>query len=137
MILNRQRRVSLDEEDLRAFATTLRRALRLSRESFAVVVVSDRRSAALNRRYRSQNQPTDVLSFAAGASPRTNGYLGDVVISAETARRNARRYGHRLEEEVKLLMVHGLLHLLGYDHESDRGRMNRREHRLRRRLGLE
>jgi len=60
-----------------------------------------------------------------------------VAISVETARRNARRYRHSAAEEVKLLILHGVLHLLGYDHETDRGQMNRREHALRRRLGLE
>lgn len=137
MIVNRQRRVSLDEEDLRGFELRLRRALRLTAERFTVALVSDRRSAALNHRYRGRRGPTDVLSFAAGDSPGENGYLGDVVISAETARRHARRYRHGSEEEVKRLMLHGLLHLLGYDHETDRGQMNRREQALRRRLGLE
>ncbi|MCH6554084.1 MAG: rRNA maturation RNase YbeY, partial [Acidobacteria bacterium] len=87
----------------------------------------------LNRRYRKRSAVTDVLSF----SLRENGYLGEVVISAPTARRQARRYRHRVEEEVKLLLLHGVLHLLGYDHETDRGQMARREHTLRRRLGLE
>ena len=137
MIVNRQRRISLEEEDLGAFATGLSRAVRLSLESLTIALVSDRRSAALNRRYRGQTQPTDVLSFPAAGSPALNGYRGDVVISVETARRHARRYRHSLEEEVKLLMVHGVLHLLGYDHETDQGQMNRREHALRRRLGLE
>ena len=74
-----------------------------------------------------------MFSFPADG----NGYLGDVVISAETARRQSRRFGHSLGEEIRLLMLHGLLHLLGYDHEKDDGQMNRRELRLRRRLGLE
>lgn len=137
MVVNRQRRVRVDEEDLGRFSAALSCLLRLRPESFTIALVSDRRSAALNRRYRGRSHPTDVLSFSAGRSPRNNGSLGDVVISAETARRNARRYRHSLEEEVKLLMVHGVLHLLGYDHETDHGRMNRREHSLRRRLGLE
>lgn len=127
----------MDEEELDRFARALGRALRLPSASVVVALVSDRRSAALNRRYRGRPYPTDVLSFAAGRSPRGNGFLGDVVISAETARRQARRYRHSLEEELKLLMLHGVLHLLGYDHETDGGRMKRREHSLRRRLGLE
>jgi probable rRNA maturation factor len=147
MIVNRQRRVSVDDEDLSVFAAALARALRLPAESFAIALVSDRTIAALNRRYRHQPRATDVLSFpferdaAAGLPPtregRANGYLGDVVISVEAARRNARRYRHSATEEIRLLMVHGVLHLLGYDHETDRGQMNRREHALRRRLGLE
>lgn len=137
MIVNRQRRVSLDEDDLGTFAARAATALRLSPDSFTVALVSDRRIAALNRRYRHAPRATDVLSFPLQAGGKRNGYQGDIVISAETARRNARRLGHGIAEEIKLLILHGLLHLLGYDHESDRGEMSRREHRLRRRLGLE
>ncbi len=133
MFANRQRRVSVDEDDLSAFLVRLRRVLRLLPESFSAVLVSDRRIQELNRRYRKRSVATDVLAF----SLRENGYLGEVVISAPTARRQARRYRHRVEEEVKLLLLHGVLHLLGYDHETDRGQMARREHTLRRRLGLE
>ena len=133
MIINCQRSIRVNAAALRRFAARLRRALRLRPDSFSVALVSDRRSAALNRRYRRRAYPTDVLSFAAEG----NGARGDVVISVPTARRNARRYRHSLEEEIKLLMVHGVLHLVGYDHETDRGQMNRREHALRRRLGLE
>jgi len=137
MIVNRQRRVPLDEGDLRAFAAELARLLRLPAESFAVALVSDRQIAALNRRYRNRPGATDVLSFPLERRRETNGYLGDVAISVQTARRNARRYRHSPGEEIKLLILHGVLHLLGYDHESDHGRMNRREHALRRQLGLE
>lgn len=132
MVINRQRRVPLSLPRLREFSERLGRRLRLSPERFAVVLVSDRRMAALERRYRGRRGPTDVLSFPAG-----NGNRGDVVISVDTAVRNARRYGHSLGQELKLLMVHGLLHLLGYDHETDQGEMDRREHVLRRGLGLE
>jgi probable rRNA maturation factor len=137
MIANRQRRVSLDEDDLGAFAARAAAALRLSPDSFTVALVSDRRIAALNRRYRRTPRPTDVLSFPLQAGGKKNGYQGDIVISVETARRNAGRLGHGAAEEIKLLILHGLLHLLGYDHERDHGEMSRREHRLRRRLGLE
>jgi len=147
MIVNRQRRVAVDEEGLRTFAARLARALRFPADSFAVALVSDRGIAALNRRYRHKAKATDVLSFplerhGKARLPPTrggqdNGCLGDVVISVETARRNSRRYRHSPAAEIKLLMLHGVLHLLGYDHETDRGQMNRREHALRRRLGLE
>jgi probable rRNA maturation factor len=137
MISNRQRRLTVDEEDLESFSQRLARAVRRSPHDFTVALVSDRRIRALNRRYRKQARPTDVLSFPLRASFPTNGYLGEVVVSLETARRNARRYRHSPEEEIKLLILHGVLHLLGYDHETDRGQMNRRERQLRRRLGLE
>lgn len=133
MLTNRQRTVSIDTGELEAFCRRLSRVAGVKPESFSIALVSDRRVAALNRRYRGRPRPTDVLSFAAHG----NGYLGDVVISAPTARRQARRYRHSVEDEIKLLMLHGLLHLMGYDHETDNGRMNRREHALRRRLGLE
>ncbi len=134
MILNRQRRRSLALAPLREFAERLARVLRLQSEAFTVTLVSDPAIARLNRRYRGRTAATDVLSFPAR---ERNGYRGDVVISVDTARRQARRYRHGLEEEIKLLALHGALHLLGYDHETDRGRMNRRERQLRRRLGLE
>ena len=133
MIANRQHGIAIDTGELEAFHRRLSRAAGVKPGSFSVALVSDGRIAALNRRYRGQPQATDVLSFAAAG----NGYLGDVVISAPTARRQARRYRHSFAEEVKLLMLHGLLHLMGYDHETDDGWMNRREHALRRRLGLE
>lgn len=133
MIVNQQRRVRVNLKALRKFLPPLSRATRVSPGDFTVALVSDRRIAALNRRYRRRARPTDVLSFAASG----NGYLGDVVISAETAQRQARQLGHSLTEEVQLLILHGLLHLMGYDHERDSGQMNRRELALRRRLGLE
>ncbi len=95
---------------------------------------------ALNRRFRGQVRATDVLAFPLhehSSASAGNGYLGDVVISLEMARRQARRLGHSLAREVQLLILHGVLHLLGYDHETDRGEMDRRERALRRRLGLE
>lgn len=137
MVVNRQRRVPIKDEDLHAFAVTLARSLRLSADSFVVALVSDRRIAALNRRYRGRPGPTDVLSFPTQRRFTPSGFLGDVVISAETARRNARRYRHSPAEEMKLLILHGVLHLLGYDHGTDQGQMHRCEHALRRRLGLE
>jgi rRNA maturation RNase YbeY len=89
---------------------------------------------ALNRRFRRQDRPTDVLAFPAGEPDR----LGDVVIAAGVARRQARDAGPALGTELRLLALHGLLHLLGYDHdgEADAGRMARIERRLRRRGGL-
>jgi probable rRNA maturation factor len=97
-----------------------------------VAVTSDARVRALNRDYRGQDQNTDVLSFPAGEK----GLLGDVVIAAGVATRQAREAGHSLQTELKVLALHGLLHLLGYDHEQDEGQMARLEQRLRRKGGL-
>jgi len=105
--------------------TFLEHALARGRE-IAVCVVSDDAIRRHNRRYRNKNEATDVLSF-----PPT-----DVLISAETARRQARRLGHSLEAELKILALHGTLHLMGHDHERDRGQMARLERIWRRRLDL-
>ena len=103
-----------------------------ARGVMTIAIVSDLRVRQLNRRYRRKNAPTDVLSFPSGDGE----YLGDVVIAAGVARRQAREAGHSLQHELRLLALHGLLHLLGYDHERDDGRMARVEARLRRRGGL-
>jgi probable rRNA maturation factor len=118
-----------------------------------VAVVSDARVRALNRKFRKKDRATDVLSFPATGLPRRPvrrsaqreggsaetaeaGYLGDVVIASGVAARQAREAGHSLATELRVLALHGLLHLLGYDHEHDDGRMARLERRLRRRGGL-
>ncbi|HEY3884639.1 MAG TPA: rRNA maturation RNase YbeY [Vicinamibacterales bacterium] len=116
-----------------------------ARGEVAIAVVSDTRMQALNTRFRHTSRPTDVLSFPAEpsrtplpASCAPHSALGDIVIAAGVARRQARRYGHPYPTELKILALHGLLHLLGYDHErhGDRSRMRRIEARLRRRGGL-
>jgi probable rRNA maturation factor len=103
-----------------------------ARGRMTVAIVPDARVQALNRQYRRMDKPTDVLSFPAGE----RGYLGDVVIAAGVARRQAKAAGHSLHTELRVLALHGLLHLLGYDHERDSGRMSRLERRLRARGGL-
>jgi probable rRNA maturation factor len=103
-----------------------------ARGALTVAIVSDARVRSLNRRFRGTDQATDVLSFPAAEA----GHLGDVVIAAGVARRQARAAGHSLPTELRVLALHGLLHLLGYDHERDDGRMARLERRLRRRGGL-
>lgn len=106
-----------------------------------VAVVSDRRMRALNRVFRGKDVPTDVLSFPTdpAASPAIAGQprlLGDIVIASGVARAQATREGHSLTTELRVLALHGLLHLLGYDHETDQGQMARVEARLRRKGGL-
>jgi probable rRNA maturation factor len=103
-----------------------------ARGAVTVAVVADTRIRRLNRRFRRTDRPTDVLSFPSGEP----GSLGDIVIAAGVARRQARAAGHSLKAELRVLALHGLLHLLGYDHERDAGRMARVEARLRVRGGL-
>jgi probable rRNA maturation factor len=105
-----------------------------ARGEVAIALVSDARMRALNRQFRRKNQPTDVLSFPSDAPPS----LGDLVIAEGVARRQARQAGHSYAVELKVLALHGLLHLLGYDHHdpADGGRMARLERRLRARGGL-
>jgi probable rRNA maturation factor len=97
-----------------------------------IALTSDARMRQLNARYRATNAPTDVLAFAA----EEPGFLGEVVIARGVARRQARQAGHPVQVELRVLALHGLLHLLGYDHERDDGRMARIERRLRRKGGL-
>jgi probable rRNA maturation factor len=101
-----------------------------------VVITTDRRIRRLNQLWRSMDKATDVLSFPAGDDPGPARHLGDLVISRQTAARQARNEGHSLATELRVLALHGLLHLLGYDHECDSGRMARIERRLRRQGGL-
>ena len=110
-----------------------------ARGAVTVALLSDARVRELNRRFRKKDRTTDVLSFpSAGVEPDVAGprYLGDVVIAAGVARRQAKEAGHSIQTELRVLALHGLLHLLGYDHERDGGRMARVERRLRRKGGL-
>ncbi len=115
----------------------LNRALGLAggcADELSVVLCGDARMRALNRRYRRKDRTTDVLSFPAG--PAGGGFLGDLVISAPEARRQARRAGVPFGAAMEKLLLHGLLHLLGYDHETDGGEMDALEAKLRRRLSI-
>jgi len=105
-----------------------------ARGGVTVALVSDTDMRRLNRQYRGKNRVTDVLSFSARASE--GGFLGDIVIARGLAAAQARRAGHPVAVEFRVLALHGLLHLLGYDHERDNGRMQRVEARLRARGGL-
>jgi probable rRNA maturation factor len=107
------------------------------RGQVTVLLTTDAALRSLNRRFRGKNKPTDVLSFPADTTtPGAKDLAGDLAISVPTARRQATGQGHALSTEIKVLILHGLLHLAGYDHESDSGQMERRERVLRARLGL-
>jgi len=100
-----------------------------------VLITSDEEMRSLNREFRRKNKPTDVLSFRSSLNGKS-GIAGDIAISAQIARANAEALGHSLESEIKVLLLHGLLHLAGYNHESDNGKMARLEQRLRGKLKL-
>ena len=100
-----------------------------------VLLTSSAEMKSLNRRFRGKDKPTDVLSFPADPNVQKQ-VAGEIAISAEIATRNARELGHSPAEEVKILELHGVLHLRGYDHECDNGQMARREERLRAKLHL-
>ena len=148
VIENRQRVVRVRMGPLEEFLQNIREEIGLEPERVAVRLISDAEMARLNETYRKKKGPTDVLSFpVAGdsANPGTlrqqlrkanRGFLGDIAISPKVALRNAKSLGRRLPEELKVLILHGVLHLLGYDHETDRGEMERIEMRLRRKLGI-
>jgi len=164
MILNRQRRVPISLPRLNQFLERVCAELDLDRNSVTVCFVNDNAIGRMNRTFRNKLGPTDVLSFPSSrlrAARRTQrkglsnrgtsqtaekkagfrvrsvrGFLGDVAISPETARRNARYQKRSLSTELRVLIVHGVLHLLGYDHEVDGGEMRQIEMRLRRRLGI-
>jgi probable rRNA maturation factor len=138
MIVNRQRRVTVALPPLRLFYERVRRELGFAPESVTIQLISDDSMAQLNEKYRKKTGPTDVLSFPAnGARPsRSAEYIGDIAISPETARRNARRFSRSLPEEMRILILHGMIHLAGFDHETDHGEMDRLERRLRKRLGV-
>jgi probable rRNA maturation factor len=130
VLLNRQRRQRVSPARLRRVLSGAAEALRVSGE-MSLVLAGDRLLRRLNRDYRGKDRPTDVLSFPGDGGEAG---LGDVVISVETAGRNARRLGRSLLQELDVLALHGLLHVLGHDHETDDGTMDRLERRLRTRL---
>ena len=119
---------SASQKELQRFARRAQALVRVPGE-VDILITGNRRLQELNRRFRRKDKPTDVLSF-----PRPQG--GDIAISADIALENARRYGHGAAEELKILVLHGMLHLAGYDHEADNGRMAQAEARLRTRLKL-
>jgi probable rRNA maturation factor len=143
---NRQRAVRLARRPLESFLRRVRDEVGLQRAGVTVCLVSEAEIARLNETFRKKKGPTDVLSFPTVARRRpvrlgsrkvkAGEYLGDIAISPATARRYARKGGRKVSSELQVLILHGVLHLLGYDHESDRGEMDRMERKLRKRLGL-
>lgn len=134
MVIVRKNVAGLSEIALARFVTRASRAARL-RGAVNVLLTSNRELRALNSRFRGKDRPTDVLSFPPPLG-LVNAFAGDVAISAEMAAHNARLLGHSAAEEIKILTLHGMLHLAGYDHERDHGEMARTEERLRKSLRL-
>jgi probable rRNA maturation factor len=133
MIIVRKSVKGLNQSGLSRYLTATRKAVGL-RGEVNVLLTNSAELRALNYRFRRKNLPTDVLSFPA--MPTTDELAGDVAISVEIAKENSRQLGHTTADEVKILILHGVLHLAGYDHERDRGQMARREQALRQELGL-
>jgi len=163
LILNQQREYVVNTSQLADCLGELRRTPRLGKRDCNVCLVDDRKIRRLNALHRGKDRATDVLSFPWNPQPRLprprakskrdrlgrayrsakegaalgfKNFLGDIVISVDTARRNASKEGHSTLNEVRWLILHGLLHLLGYDHESDQGEMTKLELALRSRLGI-
>lgn len=133
MVILNKHVAGVDETMLDRFVTRARRAVGL-RGSVTVLITTSREMRSLNGRFRGQDKATDVLSFPPQLhSPR---FAGDIAISGEIASANARRLGHSPAEEIKILALHGVLHLAGYDHESDNGKMAKVEERVREKLRL-
>jgi probable rRNA maturation factor len=122
----------LPRRSLRAFAASLQTAVAPGRE-FCCLLTGDRELQRLNSQFLGHDYPTDVLSFP---SPGPDDFLGEMAISTTRAAEQAHEYGHSVEQEIGILMLHGLLHLLGMDHYRDRGRMARAERKYREQLGL-
>lgn len=134
MVIFRKRVPDLTELALDRFLTRARRCVRL-KGAVSVLLTTSAEMKFLNRRFRGKDKPTDVLSFPVEPMAASKG-AGEIAISAEIASNNARTLGHSPAEEVKILVLHGLLHLRGYDHECDNGQMARREKQLRTQLHL-
>lgn len=138
-VVNRQRARKLNAKQWREFGEAALKTIGRDHESATIAFVADPAIKELNRRFRGQNYATDVLSFpneAAAFETANEKHLGDVVISVPRAAAQAKTHGLSFAIEVKQLILHGLLHLCGYDHQTDDGEMNRLELRLRRRLGI-
>ena len=164
MISNRQRSIRVPMRNLQRFYTRAMEEVRLPEDAAAVCFVTSAQITKWNAAYRAKKMPTDVLSFPSDEAMRksaklrdkrnpgkrkmvfsstsntsfasSTSYLGDIAIAPAVARQNARLYRRTFEQELCILILHGILHLMGYDHETDTGQMERREQRLRRSLGI-
>jgi probable rRNA maturation factor len=139
LVVNLQRKIKLALEPIKEFSERLREVVSdAESKDFSVAFVSDRRMKELNSFFRGKDSTTDVLSFPHESDEfdTDESNLGDIVISAEQAERQAQENGLTLEGEIKQLVLHGVLHLSGYDHETDDGEMNKRELQLRRKLKI-
>ena len=138
IVVNLQRKVKVQSDDFRSFVKSCDLIDEAAGKTFSLAFVSDRRMKELNKFFRGKDTTTDVLSFPHEPDEfdvdKTN--LGDIVISAEQAQRQAKENGLTLDNEIKQLILHGILHLCGYDHETDNGEMNARELELRDKLGI-
>ena len=138
-LINRQRARKISAKQWREFAEQALRAIDSTQQSATIVFVSDAVIKKFNRQFRGQNYATDVLSFPTKAEDfesDNQSQLGEVVISVERAAAQAKENGLTFSNEVRQLILHGLLHLSGYDHETDKGEMNRLELKLRKKLGI-
>jgi probable rRNA maturation factor len=137
VVILRKRIAGLSSSTLERFVLRARRLVRL-RNTVNVLITSSVELRSLNQRFRGANNATDVLSFqTTQVNRQAKRVAGELAISADIARENASRLGHSVADEVKILVLHGMLHLAGYDHERDNGEMARKESRLRRQLKLE
>lgn len=138
-VINRQRFRKINPKHWREFGERAFRAIGSSNQTATIVFVGDAAIRKLNKRFRSKDQITDVLSFpheAEAFETENQSQLGEVVISVQRAATQAQQNGLTFSNEVEQLILHGLLHLCGYDHETDGGEMNRLELKLRKNLGI-
>ena len=138
-VINRQRKIKINFRIIQEFAENLRSQVsEINGRDFTVAFVSDRKMKELNRFFRGKDKTTDVLSFPFEADEffYEDNNLGDIVISAEQAQKQAAEINLDYETEIKQLILHGVLHLCGYDHETDSGEMNARELELRDKLQI-
>jgi len=144
LVVNLQRKIKLDTKAFVAFCEHISAEVSdVEGADFSVAFISDRRMKELNRFFRGKASTTDVLSFPhepdefdQPAEGGTQNFIGDIVISVEQAQKQANENGLTLEDEIRQLILHGVLHLCGYDHETDEGEMNKRERQLRKKLKI-